>query len=118
MQTETPYYQASPDASQPYEIGQLSGDPTFDDCESGSSCEEAFALRILGSNDILIYGAGFYSFFQNYVQTCVAEENCQQKTFETDCSEGLWIYNIWTKGVEQVVSPQGLPAALQVDNQK
>ncbi|KAI1847023.1 hypothetical protein JX266_006898 [Neoarthrinium moseri] len=117
MQTETPYFQASPDASQPYKLGQLDGDPTFSDCASGTNCEEAFALRIINSNDVFIYGAGFYSFFQNYDQSCVPQENCQEKLIQTDCTEGLWMYSIFTKGAEQVVSPAGLPPALQSDNQ-
>jgi glucan 1,3-beta-glucosidase len=119
MQTETPYFQANPDASQPYQAGVMTSDPTFDDCSLGSYCEEAFALRVIRSSNILIYSAGFYSFFQDYAQTCLDDESCQEKLIETSFSQGLWFYNIFTKGAVQVVSPDGgIPPTLQSDNQK
>jgi hypothetical protein len=118
MQTETPYFQPEPDATQVYKPGQLSGDPTWSDCSPGTTCEDAFALRVINSSSILIYGAGFYSFFNNYEQTCVANENCQERLIQTDCTDGLWMYNVWTKGSVEVVSPMGLPPALQANNQK
>lgn len=58
IQTETPYYQPTPDASEPYRLGQFSGDPLFGDCEDASSCMMAWALRVISSRDILIYSAG------------------------------------------------------------
>jgi glucan 1,3-beta-glucosidase len=120
MQTETPYFQANPDASQPYELGLMTNDPTFDDCALGTYCEEAFALRVISSSNILIYSAGFYSFFQDYSLTCNDDETCQEKLVETSYSQGLWIYNIFTKGAVQIVSPEGgIPPTLQSDgNQK
>jgi len=33
------------------------------------NCPAAWGLRVLNSNNILIYGAGLYSFFSNY-DTC------------------------------------------------
>ena len=117
MQTETPYFQANPDASQPYELGQYDSDPTFTDCSKGSYCEEAFALRVISSSNILIYSAGFYSFFQDYAQTCLDNEACQEKLIETSFSQGLWIYNLFTKGAVQMVSPDGgIPPTLQSDD--
>lgn len=107
LQTETPYFQPDPDASQPYTLGSFNGDPTFEDCVSGTSCENAWALRIISSQDILIYSAGLYSFFQNYDESCVDTETCQLRLIETSYTEGLWLYNIFTKGGEQVVSPDG-----------
>jgi hypothetical protein len=107
MQTETPYFQPSPDANSPFTIGKFPSDPTFEDCESGSSCAEAWALRVLNSSDIFVYSAGFYSFFSSYDQDCVPMENCQLRLLETSCTQGLWVYNIFTKGVVQMASPQG-----------
>lgn len=120
MQTETPYFQADPDPSQPYTIRKFPSDPTYQDCVSGTYCEEAYALRVIASSDILIYSAGFYSFFQQYDQSCLDNEACQLRLVETSYTEGLWLYNIFTKGAVQVVSPKGgIPPTYQDDsNQK
>jgi glucan 1,3-beta-glucosidase len=63
MQTETPYYMPNPDALGVYTPGAFTNDPTFDNCDSNPACTEAWALRILHSQDVYIYGAGFYNFF-------------------------------------------------------
>ena len=106
MQTETPYFQSNPTALAPFTIGTFPSDPTFADC-STPFCIEAWALRILNSSNVYIYSAGFYSFFQNYDQTCVPEENCQEKLIETSSSSEVWIYNIFTKGTVEIASPDG-----------
>jgi glucan 1,3-beta-glucosidase len=113
MQTETPYYQPNPPATGPYTagVGGFSNDPTFSNCFS-DQCRHAWALRIINSNDVFIYGAGFYSFFQNNQLGCTNTETCQLGLIETEYSEGLWIYNIFTKGNVQIVSPGGLPPLL------
>ena len=63
MQTETPYYMPNPDALGVYTPGAFTNDPTFDNCDSNPACTEAWALRVLHSQDVYIYGAGFYNFF-------------------------------------------------------
>lgn len=64
MQTETPYYQPSPNALKPYTAGVsgFTSDPLFTDC-ADDLCSGAWALRVLNSSDVFIYSAGFYSFF-------------------------------------------------------
>ncbi|KID86729.1 Pectin lyase fold/virulence factor [Metarhizium guizhouense ARSEF 977] len=112
LQTETPYYQPYPDALRPYELGAMTGDPTFGDCND-SLCRGAWALRVINSTDVVIYSAGFYSFFQNNWLGCTSNENCQLALMETSYSERLWAYNIFTIGNVQVVSPRGgLPPVL------
>ncbi|EXU95088.1 pectate lyase superfamily protein [Metarhizium robertsii] len=112
LQTETPYYQPYPDALRPYELGAMAGDPTFSDCND-SLCRGAWALRVINSTDVVIYSAGFYSFFQNNWLGCALNENCQLALMETSYSERLWAYNIFTKGNVQIVSPRGgLPPVL------
>lgn len=73
IQTETPYYQANPPAPAPFVTNTVYNDPNFATiCASSSSvtaCEKAFGLRIVSSDQALIYGAGIYSFFENY-STC------------------------------------------------
>ncbi|KAF5855169.1 hypothetical protein ETB97_009769 [Aspergillus alliaceus] len=106
MQTETPYYQPSPNALSPYTPGAFLGDPTYIDCVD-NLCKGAWALRIINSDDVFIYSAGFYSFFQNYDEGCIDNENCQQSLIETNFANGLYMYNIFTKGNVEIVSPRG-----------
>ncbi|KAI1735147.1 pectate lyase superfamily protein-domain-containing protein [Xylaria scruposa] len=108
MQTETPYYQPNPNALGPYEAGgsEFPSDPNFDNC-ADDLCKGAWALRILDSTDIFIYAAGFYSFFQDNQLGCTAEENCQLALIETNFASSLWIYNIFTKGNIEILTPRG-----------
>lgn len=118
MQTETPYYAPSTplDLTTPdYAPTKFPGDPNFSGC-SNDLCRSAWALRIVNSSNIFIYGAGFYSFFQNNQLGCTSQELCQQSIFATDYSQGLWIYNLFTKGVAEVASPGGLPPIFYNDS--
>ncbi|KAF3910421.1 hypothetical protein ABW20_dc0105272 [Dactylellina cionopaga] len=129
VQTESPYFGPTPLAPQPYAgitpfTTVFPEDPEFaDDCVGATSrklCQVSWALRIIESSDIYIYGIGFYSWFQdNYSQACVATENCQQSLIDTSFSEKIYMYGIATKGAQEVVSPRGtsLIPALQTDNQ-
>ncbi|RYP82595.1 hypothetical protein DL769_001589 [Monosporascus sp. CRB-8-3] len=115
IQTETPYYQPTPDASEPYELGKFPGDPDFAECEAESTCMMAWGLRVIDSRNILIYTAGF---FYSYGQICLEDENCQDNMVETSYTQGFWFYNIFTKGVAQMITPRGaIPALLAGDNQ-
>lgn len=68
IQTETPYYQPNPLAPTPFSVVPSLNDPNFATSCSGQSgnCAEAWGLRIINSQNVLIYGAGHYSFFNNY----------------------------------------------------
>lgn len=110
LQTETPYYQPQPNALSPYTPSQFfQDDPLFEDCISGvnSTCTNAWALRVLNSQDVVIYGGGFYSFFNAYEQQCLKGENCQQRLIDIGYTQGLWMFNLFTKGSYEVISPQG-----------
>ncbi|KAG1834948.1 exo-beta-1,3-glucanase [Suillus subalutaceus] len=56
-QTEMPYYQPSPAAPAPYSTVSSYNDPTF-----SSPTNMAWGTYIQSSNNIIIFGAGFYSF--------------------------------------------------------
>jgi glucan 1,3-beta-glucosidase len=68
IQTETPYYQPAPQATSPFPPVATRNDPDFATFCAGkaASCYDAWGLRILDSTNVMIYGAGFYSFFDNY----------------------------------------------------
>lgn len=106
-QTETPYYQPNPAAPAPFHnVNSTIYDPDFAfDCNStgyfqeinnnnasadGNSqgtppCGMAWGMRILGSSNVVAYGMGLYSFFNNYDTNCsqVAKGNeiCQARIF-------------------------------------
>ncbi len=112
--------QPSPGALQPFKPSSLLKDPTFPDCEdTDTGCQVAWALRILSSTDIFIYSAGLYSFFSSYGQKCLDKENCKNGIIETSFTQGLWLYNLFTIGAVQAVSPRGgIDLVLQNDTQR
>jgi len=79
IQTETPYFQANPNATIPFTTQKTYNDPTFSWCApADSSCRMSVGLFINNSQNVLIYGAGLYSFFNNYDQTCLNTNSCQK----------------------------------------
>ncbi|KAH7034830.1 pectate lyase superfamily protein-domain-containing protein, partial [Microdochium trichocladiopsis] len=119
IQTESPYYQPAPDAMGPYKTGVLPDDPLFEECESGSTCADSWAVRVLDSRDILIYTAGLYSWFNQYDQACLVPENCQERVLETSFTEGFWMYNTFSKATVEIFTPRGgiLPILQSEGNQ-
>ncbi|TDL27296.1 exo-beta-1,3-glucanase [Rickenella mellea] len=91
IQTETAYYQPSPPVPSPWTPRGDYYDPSFN-----SGQVQGWALRILDSNNILIYGAGLYSFFQNYDTTCVSSNNCQTQLLDVDTTSNVYIYSLST----------------------
>ena len=116
IQSETPYYQAGIKATEPYPTEQFVNDPTFSYCSnlnSGSTgadtCLKSWALRIINSTEVYVYGGGFYSFFKNYVDACAKTaggDQCQDKLVDVSRSQRIWVYNIWTIGATEMISPR------------
>jgi glucan 1,3-beta-glucosidase len=68
IQTETAYWQPNPKAGTVFPIVSGWNDPNFATSCAGVSgtCADGWGLRVVSSQSILIYGAGLYSFFNNY----------------------------------------------------
>ncbi|KIJ60520.1 glycoside hydrolase family 55 protein [Hydnomerulius pinastri MD-312] len=98
-QTETPYYQPVPGAPAPYSIDKAYFDPEFD-----SSNAMAWALYVQTSWDITLFGAGFYSFFQNYTQDCLATFSCQSQILNIDKDSTIQVYSLSTVGTTYQLS--------------
>lgn len=81
-----------------------------------AGCYSSWALRIVDSSAIYVLGAGLYSWFSNYDKKCVEKGNCQDRAVEVQQSDGLWIYNLCTKGTLEMVSPYNGSATLAKDN--
>ncbi|CZT47870.1 probable beta-1,3 exoglucanase precursor [Rhynchosporium secalis] len=133
IQTETPYFQPSPRATLPFPVFPARHDPNFADYCAGkpANCNLAWGLRVLNSNNILIYGAGFYSFFNSYDKTCsdhtasVYNEYCQTQIVGIDNGGGteqsysgstVFMYGLNTVGAVSMVDRNGASAAAEKDN--
>ena len=83
---------------------------------SQSNCEKTWGLRILESSDIVMYGAGLYSFFDNYDQTCLNTSSCQANMVDIRNSTGLALWGLSTKASSSMVSMNGLGVVDQAPN--
>ncbi|KAJ3287036.1 hypothetical protein HK104_008775, partial [Borealophlyctis nickersoniae] len=118
LQTETPYYQAAPPATSPFTSLAKYSDPTFSNCTPGSkTCPMAWGLRVVDSSNIYIYGAGHYNFFQNYDQTCLNTEDCQDAMVDFQGTNSkVWMYNLNTKASVSMLNVNGNGVVQQKDN--
>ncbi|KAI0434204.1 putative exo-beta-1,3-glucanase [Xylaria sp. FL1042] len=121
FQTETPYYQPTPDATKPFPITASINDPDFATSCSGVSgnCAESWGLRIIDSSDFFIYGAGHYSFFNNYDTSCStvsAGENCQSRIVSLENVSNINIYGLNTIGSLSMLDRDGSSVASWEDN--
>lgn len=107
IQSESPYYQPTPKPPAPFEdsLGKFPGDPPRCDNEISIGCDASWALRVLDLSDISIYGAGLYSWFRTYTQSCVGTQNCQNRLVELQNNHGnVRIYNLITIGAVSVIT--------------
>ncbi|KAJ3493330.1 hypothetical protein NLG97_g4801 [Lecanicillium saksenae] len=114
IQTETAYMQGNPDATVPFISNHNFADPGWSRC-LGSTCARTWGLRVLNSSNIYIYGAGLYSFFNNYLQDCVDTNNCQDNIIDIQNSH-VQLFGINTKASVNIVTLDSAPAASDKDN--
>jgi len=119
IQTETPYYQGTPQAPAPFvELSQYK-DPHFN-CASGDKrCGMAWGLNVVNSTGVFLYGAGLYNFFDNYNQKCLDTEDCQSSMVNIGSNsgkQGVYFYNLNTKAAVNMVVANGQPVIAQKDN--
>ncbi len=113
IQTETAYYQPNPDVSLPFAALPDYHDPVFAAGESG------WGLRVVDSNGLLVYGAGLYSFFDNYNVTCSGVgqgARCQKRSFSVEGQSQVRLYNLNTVGTNKMVTVDGVDVANYEDN--
>jgi len=122
LQTETPYYQPNPNAPAPWAVNSALNDPDFASSCAGQSgnCASAWGLRIINSHDIVSYGAGLYSFFDNYSTTCSdggGPENCQTNIFSLEGTlSNVNFYCLATVGTTNMITRNGQTVALYSAN--
>jgi glucan 1,3-beta-glucosidase len=124
IQTETAYYQPNPPASLPFSAVASINDPDFtvicsNSTENGTNCD-GYSLRILNSSNVLAYGAGLYSFFDNYNTSCSAAgngETCQPRILSLEGTlSNIDIYNLNTIGATSMIDRDGASLASYADN--
>ncbi|TKA48187.1 hypothetical protein B0A54_01680 [Friedmanniomyces endolithicus] len=98
-----PYAQDNPNSLDPFAPNSVYSDPTFAECSIIAICYKTYGLYLFNSTYIFIYGAGLYSFFNNYDQGCLLTENCQEYSVGMAQSEGIYIYALSTKAASVMV---------------
>lgn len=125
LQTESAYYQANPNARIPFPARGAWRDPTFPTAtvtDQGKTIPAAngWGLTIVNSTDVLVYGAGLYSFFNNYSTTCSAQgqlSSCQNRIFSVEGNTRTSIYNLNTVGTHWPITVDNRDVAFYNDNQ-
>lgn len=81
---------------------------------------DALGLYVTDSDAVYIYGAGLYSFFNDYSTTCSDAgngEDCQSEIFRVNGTiTGLRVYALNTVGVTNMIEVDGTSEALYSDN--
>lgn len=151
IQSETPYFQPNPPATEPFSPDASIQDPDFEaqcagqDGDGDVPCEMAWGLRVIDSSNVVIFGAGLYSFFNDYSTDCAQPESgteCQERIFEVldvgadrtaagnrtagmrareecsgkGCAGGLDVYGLNTVGTVGMVTSGGEDIAFAEDN--
>ncbi|KAG6854913.1 hypothetical protein C0991_009736 [Blastosporella zonata] len=99
IQTETPYFQPNPAPPSPFSVNSAFKDPTF----SGSETS-AWGLKVVTSTNIIVFGAGLYSFYSDYSQACLTPANCQSQILDVDSSSTISIYSLSTVATTYQIS--------------
>lgn len=117
IQTETPYYQPTPDAmSSPYVRQAAYNDPVY------VAGQRAWGLRAVDSTNVLVYGGGLYSFFTSYDVSCSNADAangrriCQNQMLSLEGTTRFQAFALSEVGVEQMLTINGQNKALWSDN--
>ncbi|KAK8217937.1 exo-beta-1,3-glucanase-like protein [Phyllosticta capitalensis] len=112
-QTESPYFQPWPDANDVWPALSGLDDPVYADQES------AWAMRVVNSS-VLFYGAGWYSFFNNYDESKCAQPpggQCQSRIFSIEEESEVTMYGLNTVGATEMITRDDVQIANFADNQ-
>ncbi|RDW56742.1 pectin lyase fold factor [Coleophoma cylindrospora] len=112
IQTESPYFQFTTATESPgpfkSSVGLFTNDPVFPDstCTASSElCNFGWAVIIEDNTNLTVAGAGLYSWYDNYLETCVDTQNCQQRlVLDSGGNSGLYLWNLITIGAVEMIS--------------
>lgn len=81
---------------------------------------DGWGLNVKDSDNVLVYGAGLYSFFNNYNVTCSNQgvtTKCQSQIFNVEGNSQVSVYNLNTVGSDSMIAIGGNSIASWADNQ-
>jgi glucan 1,3-beta-glucosidase len=98
LQTESAYYQ--PEVNTPFDPSDHR-DPWF--CTDDFRCNMSYALQVKKSEHIYFYGTGFYSFYNNWNQSCLHPADngrpiCQMNIVNLEDNHKTYIFSLNTYG--------------------
>jgi len=111
IQTESPYYQPSPAPPFPFTSVSKYHDPTFD-----SGLDHSWGLLVQSSSDIIVFGGGLYSWYDNYDQACLTSQDCQSQIVNVDSTSKVKIYSLSTVATTFQLSVDKVGVINQSDN--
>ncbi|KAF9458677.1 glycoside hydrolase family 55 protein [Collybia nuda] len=111
IQTESPYWQPSPGSPAPFKINRAYKDPSYP-----MPNMSAWGVSIFSSRDMMVFGAGLYSFFRNYSQVCLVSRDCQQQILDVDRFSKVDIYSLATVSSSFQISVDGKGVVRDIDN--
>lgn len=82
-------------------------DPGFEHCFL-PTCAKTYGVAITNSTYIFNYGAGLYSFFNNYDSGCITTTNCQQFMVTIKGSEAIYLFGLNTIAAQTLVEVDGV----------
>jgi len=100
-QTESAYFQPQPASPAPFSVEWEYADP--ETAQDGLG----WAMNIECSDGIIVFGAGFYSWFSNYNGTCQPALTCQTQILNIDGHSDVQIYSLSTVGATHSLSVDG-----------
>ena len=99
--------QNNPNALSSFQPLERYYDPGFESCFL-PTCAKTYGLVIQNSTYIFNYGAGLYSFFNNYDSGCITTTNCQQYVVSITGSEAIYLFGLNTVAVQTLVEVDGV----------
>ncbi|KUJ14004.1 pectin lyase-like protein [Mollisia scopiformis] len=107
LQTESPYFQPSP--MPPAPLHKRSGNEF-------NGCDESWSVIMTKCENIFIAGAGLYSWFSSYAQTCIDTQLCQKTLIRLDSNyANVRFQNLITIGAKYMAVMDG-DGILALDN--
>ncbi|KAL2867032.1 glycoside hydrolase family 55 protein [Aspergillus lucknowensis] len=111
IQTETPYYQPTPNPPAPFDrqAGSYVSDPAYRCVDRDfNGCDEAWAVIIIESQNIHIGSAGTYSWFRTYTQDCIDQHACRKVLWLINNNhDNVRLENIIAIGAEYILVSDG-----------
>jgi glucan 1,3-beta-glucosidase len=120
QQSETAYWQGngSPSlAPAPWATLSSYGDPTFTNCATGDAqCRMGWFAYISGCSNMFLYGAGFWTFFNDNNGDCQGQGVCQTNAINVQNTSSLNWFGINVKDNVNLIDNNGVALVTENNN--